>query len=107
LDDLEEELFQNLFMAWWYSRVNRNRQEATSPPWSGDACFAGLVCVAKFERDDPKIGDRLQIAQQNTNRLAALTAPIWCLSPIFTRTLLFHDRNRQRMSMRREFGRNT
>jgi hypothetical protein len=30
-----------------------------------------------------KIGDRLQIAQQNTNLLAALTAPIWCLSPIF------------------------
>jgi hypothetical protein len=30
-----------------------------------------------------KIGDRLQIAQQNTNPLAALTAAIWCLSSIF------------------------
>jgi hypothetical protein len=35
--------------------------------------------------DDAKIGDRLQIAQQNTHLLAALTRAIWCLSPIFTR----------------------
>jgi hypothetical protein len=32
-----------------------------------------------------KIGDRLQIAHQNTHLWAALTEPIWCLSPIFTR----------------------
>jgi hypothetical protein len=34
-----------------------------------------------------KIGDRLQIAQQNANLLAALTAPIWSLSPIFNARL--------------------
>jgi hypothetical protein len=33
--------------------------------------------------DDAKISDRLQIALQNTNLSAALTAPIWCLSQIF------------------------
>jgi hypothetical protein len=34
--------------------------------------------------DDGKIGDRFQIAQKNTSLLAALTEPIWCLSPVFT-----------------------
>jgi hypothetical protein len=37
--------------------------------------------------DDAKISDRLQIALQNTNLSAALTAPIWCLSLIFTQAL--------------------
>jgi hypothetical protein len=41
---------------------------------------------------DAKIGDRLQIALQNTNLSATLTAPIWCLSPIST--------SRERLHMR-------
>jgi hypothetical protein len=49
--------------------------------------------VAKLERIDAKIGDKLQIAQKSTNLLAALTATIWCLSPIFTRASLFRGRN--------------
>jgi hypothetical protein len=46
-----------------------------------------------------KIGDRLQIAQQNTNLLADLTVAIWCLSPIFTRALQFLDRSQARASL--------
>jgi hypothetical protein len=54
-----------------------------------------------------KIGDRLQIAERNTNLLAALTAPIWCLSPIFTRVWqLRGSRLRHRVGTVKEEDRN-
>src|SRR5262245_63868171 len=48
--------------------------------------------------DAAKTGDRLQIAQQNTNLLATLTPPIWCLSPIFTTSALGSEAKRRSVS---------
>jgi hypothetical protein len=73
------------------SKLRRKHQSFgrfNAPIWCLSPIFTRALLM-----DDAKIGDRLQIAQQNTNPLAALTAPIWCLSPIFTRALLFRDRN--------------